>query len=162
MTGMGHRGPFRHPGDIGRSRPKAGPQPGRHEPLLMPHTCRSQCPSGSADYRTEGRGAAVRGRAIAGISTRLVVRIAGKHFTCGARSTMRARFSNSSVQRRRDKCKAVKLMRKLLRQQGFVPKCSVAIPAHGGRKARDAGKQRRKRSLSVVTVSAAPGPRGSR
>ena len=52
----------------------------------------------------------------------MVVRIAGSMCTWGVPSAMNARSSRSWSQRRRDRSAAVKLMRKLLRKQGFAPK----------------------------------------
>src|SRR5271168_4900033 len=45
--------------------------------------------------------------------------------TCGAPSITRARSWTLLVQRRRDKCAALRLMRKLLRKHGFAPRLVV-------------------------------------
>ena len=64
---------------------------------------------------------AVRGRAIAGLDE-MIVRIAGKHMYLWRAVDHEGEVLEILVQRRRDKCAAVKLMRKLLRKQGFAPK----------------------------------------
>src|SRR5215213_7191875 len=51
----------------------------------------------------------------------MVVRIAGRHMYLW-RAVVRGEVLESLVQRRRDKRAAVRLMRKLLRKQGFAPK----------------------------------------
>jgi putative transposase len=52
----------------------------------------------------------------------MVVRIAGKHMYLWRAVDDEGEVLEILVQRRRDKCAAVKLMRKLLRKQGFAPK----------------------------------------
>ena len=52
----------------------------------------------------------------------MVVRIAGKHMYLWRAVDHEGEVLEILVQRRRDKCAAVKLMRKLLRKQGFAPK----------------------------------------
>src|SRR5215831_9879586 len=52
----------------------------------------------------------------------MVVRIAGKHMYLWRAVDHEGEVLEILVQRRRDKCGAVKLMRKLLRKQGFAPK----------------------------------------
>src|SRR6266566_2964561 len=52
----------------------------------------------------------------------MVVRIAGKHMYLWRAVDHEGEVLEILVQRRRDKRAAVKLMRKLLRKQGFVPK----------------------------------------
>src|SRR5271167_5106168 len=52
----------------------------------------------------------------------MVVRIAGKHMHLWRSVDHEGEVLEILVQRRRDKCAAVKLMRKLLRKQGFAPK----------------------------------------
>ena len=52
----------------------------------------------------------------------MVVRIAGKHMYLWRAVNHEGEVLEILVQRRRDKCAAVKLMRKLLRKQGFAPK----------------------------------------
>ena len=52
----------------------------------------------------------------------LVVRITGKRMYLWRAVDMKARFSTMLVQRRRDKRAALRLIRTLLRKQGFVPK----------------------------------------
>src|SRR5438045_9111077 len=51
----------------------------------------------------------------------MVVRIAGKHMYLWRAVDDEGEVLEILVQRRRDKCAAVKLMRKLLRKQGFAP-----------------------------------------
>jgi hypothetical protein len=68
-----------------------------------------------------GSGGVVLDRLIAGISTKWSSGSPASICICGVRSIMRARSSRILVQRRRDKRAAVKLMRKLLRKQGFAP-----------------------------------------
>src|SRR5271163_2009577 len=52
----------------------------------------------------------------------MVVRIAGKHMYLWRAVDHEGEVLEILVQRRRDKCAAVKLMRKLLRKHGFAPK----------------------------------------
>src|SRR5438067_4450064 len=52
----------------------------------------------------------------------MVVRIAGKHMYLWRAVDDEGEILEILVQRRRDNCAAVKLMRKLLRKQGFAPK----------------------------------------
>ena len=52
----------------------------------------------------------------------MVVRIAGKHMYLWRAVDHEGEVLEILVQRRRDKRAAVKLMRKLLRKQGFAPK----------------------------------------
>jgi transposase-like protein len=52
----------------------------------------------------------------------MVVRIAGKHMYLWRAVDHEGEVLEILVQRRRDKCAAVKLIRKLLRKQGFAPK----------------------------------------
>src|SRR5947207_2420854 len=52
----------------------------------------------------------------------MVIRIAGKHMYLWRAVDDEGEVLEILVQRRRDKCAAVKLMRKLLRKQGFAPK----------------------------------------
>ena len=52
----------------------------------------------------------------------MVVRIAGKRMYLWRAVDHEGEVLEILVQRRRDKCAAVKLMRKLLRKQGFAPK----------------------------------------
>src|SRR5256885_11285705 len=52
----------------------------------------------------------------------MVVRIAGKHMYLWRTVDHEGEVLEILVQRRRDKCATVKLMRKLLRKQGFAPK----------------------------------------
>src|SRR3954469_886149 len=52
----------------------------------------------------------------------MVVRIAGKHMYLWRAVDHEGEVLDILIQRRRDKCAAVKLMRKLLRKQGFAPK----------------------------------------
>ena len=52
----------------------------------------------------------------------MVVRIAGKHMYLWRAVDDEGEVLEILVQRRRNKCAAVKLMRKLLRKQGFAPK----------------------------------------
>ena len=66
-------------------------------------------------------GGAVLDRAIAGISTKMVVRIAGQHMYLWRAVDHEGEVLEILVQRRRDRSAAVKLMRKLLRIQGFAP-----------------------------------------
>ena len=54
-------------------------------------------------------------------ATRLVVRIAGKHMYLWRAVDHEGEVLEILVQRRRDRSAAVKLMRKLLRKQGFAP-----------------------------------------
>ena len=55
-------------------------------------------------------------------ATRLVVRIAGKHMYLWRAVDHEGEVLEILVQRRRDRSAAVKLMRKLLRKQGFAPR----------------------------------------
>ena len=71
------------------------------------------------------RGGAVLDRAIADISTKMVVRIAGQHMYLWRAVDHEGEVLEILVQRRRDRSAAVKLMRKLLRKQGFVPTPSL-------------------------------------
>src|SRR5215472_18638521 len=66
-------------------------------------------------------GGAVLDRAIAGISTKMVVRIAGQHMYLWRAVDHEGEVLEILVQRRRDRSAAIKLMRKLLRIQGFAP-----------------------------------------
>jgi transposase-like protein len=60
-------------------------------------------------------------RAIAGISTKWSSGSRASTCICGVRSTTRGEVLEILVQRRRDRSAAVKLMRKLLHEQGFAP-----------------------------------------
>ena len=55
----------------------------------------------------------------------MVVRIAGKRMYLWRAVDHEGEILDVLVQRRRDRCAAIKLMRKLLRKQGFVPKMVV-------------------------------------
>jgi putative transposase len=63
----------------------------------------------------------------------MVVRIAGKRMYLWRAVDQEGEILDLLVQRRRDKRAAVRLMRKLLRKQGFVPKWAVTdkLPSYG-------------------------------